>query len=87
MTQLKYATCGFYMQMSSFYSLLVHFMLQFVMYSDSSQEGEDLNYAALQFSEMKGKRGRRKRETPQESVYSDVRGSDTEGNGQQKISF
>ncbi|XP_067103270.1 signal-regulatory protein beta-2-like [Osmerus mordax] len=42
----------------------------------SGQEGEDLNYAALQFSEMKGKRGRRKRETPQESVYSDVRGSD-----------
>ncbi|XP_062332925.1 uncharacterized protein LOC134032886, partial [Osmerus eperlanus] len=49
---------------------------------DSSQEGEDLNYAALQFSEMKGKRGRRKRETPQESVYSDVRGSDWEGSGQ-----
>ncbi|XP_046892199.1 uncharacterized protein LOC124478078 [Hypomesus transpacificus] len=45
------------------------------------QEGEDLNYAALQFSEMKGKRGRRKRETPQESVYSDVRGSDWEGSG------
>ncbi|XP_046892634.1 signal-regulatory protein beta-2-like [Hypomesus transpacificus] len=48
----------------------------------SGQEGEDLNYAALQFSEMKGKRGRRKRETPQESVYSDVRGSDWEGSGQ-----
>ncbi|XP_062332934.1 uncharacterized protein LOC134032895 [Osmerus eperlanus] len=53
----------------------------------SGQEGEDLNYAALQFSEMKGKRGRRKRETPQESVYSDVRGSDWEGSGQQKISL
>ncbi|XP_067104182.1 uncharacterized protein [Osmerus mordax] len=53
----------------------------------SGQEGEDLNYAALQFSEMKGKRGRRKRETPQESVYSDVRGSDWEESGQQKISL
>ncbi|XP_067103895.1 signal-regulatory protein beta-2-like [Osmerus mordax] len=53
----------------------------------NGQEGEDLNYAALQFSEMKGKRGRRKRETPQESVYSDVRGSDWEGSGQQEISL
>ncbi|XP_046880218.1 uncharacterized protein LOC124470402 [Hypomesus transpacificus] len=52
----------------------------------SGPEGEDLNYAALQLSEMKGKRGRRKRETPQESVYSDVRGSDWEGSGQQQIS-
>ncbi|XP_064811155.1 uncharacterized protein LOC135526582 [Oncorhynchus masou masou] len=35
-----------------------------------------LNYAALHFSERKTKRGRKKRETPQESVYSDVRYSD-----------
>ncbi|XP_020308603.1 uncharacterized protein LOC109864930 isoform X1 [Oncorhynchus kisutch] len=35
-----------------------------------------LNYAALHFSEKKTKRGRKKRETPQESVYSDVRYSD-----------
>ncbi|CDQ70346.1 unnamed protein product [Oncorhynchus mykiss] len=32
-----------------------------------------LNYAALHFSEKKTKRGRKKRETPQETVYSDVR--------------
>ncbi|XP_064811932.1 uncharacterized protein LOC135527264 [Oncorhynchus masou masou] len=32
-----------------------------------------LNYPALHFSEKKTKRGRKKRETPQESVYSDVR--------------
>ena len=68
--------------MISFSSLVIHFMLQLLTFCDSSQEGEDLNYAALQFSEMKGKRGRRKRETPQESVYSDVRGSDWEGSGQ-----
>ncbi|XP_071255370.1 uncharacterized protein [Salvelinus alpinus] len=37
-----------------------------------------LNYAALSFSERKTKRGRKKRETPQESVYSDVRCSDWE---------
>uniref|UniRef100_A0A4W5NFT0 Ig-like domain-containing protein n=1 Tax=Hucho hucho TaxID=62062 RepID=A0A4W5NFT0_9TELE len=37
-----------------------------------------LNYAALHFSERKTKRGRKKRETPQESVYSDVRYSDWE---------
>uniref|UniRef100_A0A4W5NHI7 Ig-like domain-containing protein n=1 Tax=Hucho hucho TaxID=62062 RepID=A0A4W5NHI7_9TELE len=37
---------------------------------------EILNYAALHFSEKK--RGRKKRETPQESVYSDVRYSDWE---------
>uniref|UniRef100_A0A673W9E2 Uncharacterized LOC115169324 n=1 Tax=Salmo trutta TaxID=8032 RepID=A0A673W9E2_SALTR len=35
-----------------------------------------LNYAALHFSEKKTKRGRKKREIPQESVYSDVRYSD-----------
>ncbi|XP_029580597.1 uncharacterized protein LOC115169277 isoform X1 [Salmo trutta] len=37
---------------------------------------DTLNYAALNFSERKTKRGRKKRETPQESVYSDVRHSD-----------
>ena len=70
------------MMMNTFHYLVLSFMLQLLIYCDSSQEGEDLNYAALQFSEMKGKRGRRKRETPQESVYSDVRGSDWEGSGQ-----
>ncbi|CAB1337500.1 unnamed protein product [Coregonus sp. 'balchen'] len=35
-----------------------------------------LNYAALNFSERKTKRGGKKRESPQESVYSDVRCSD-----------
>ena len=40
------------------------------------QDGVTLNYAALNFSERKTKRGRKKRETPQESVYSDVRCSD-----------
>ncbi|KAM9510898.1 uncharacterized protein ACWYII_045592 [Salvelinus alpinus] len=43
---------------------------------DQDKEGVTLNYAALSFSERKTKRGRKKRETPQESVYSDVRYSD-----------
>uniref|UniRef100_A0A673W8C7 Novel immune-type receptor 13 n=1 Tax=Salmo trutta TaxID=8032 RepID=A0A673W8C7_SALTR len=42
------------------------------------KDGVTLNYAALHFSERKTKRGRKKRETPQESVYSDVRHSDWE---------
>ncbi|XP_041713193.1 uncharacterized protein LOC121546188 [Coregonus clupeaformis] len=45
---------------------------------DQDQDGVTLNYAALNFSERKIKRGRKKRETPQESVYSDVRYSDWE---------
>ena len=73
------------MMLNTFHYLVVHLLLQLLTYCDSSQEGEDLNYAALQFSEMKGKRGRRKRETPQESLYSDVRGSDREG--QREISL
>ncbi|XP_021415340.2 uncharacterized protein LOC110487758 [Oncorhynchus mykiss] len=40
---------------------------------EEDQDGDTLNYAALNFSEKKTKRGRKKRETPQESVYSDVR--------------
>ncbi|XP_055781097.1 uncharacterized protein LOC129857152 [Salvelinus fontinalis] len=43
---------------------------------DQEQDPNTLNYAALHFSERKTKRGRKKRETPQESVYSDVRCSD-----------
>uniref|UniRef100_A0A4W5NB10 Ig-like domain-containing protein n=1 Tax=Hucho hucho TaxID=62062 RepID=A0A4W5NB10_9TELE len=39
---------------------------------------DTLNYAALNFSERNTKGGRKKRETPQESVYSDVRCSDWE---------
>uniref|UniRef100_A0AAZ3PLI3 Ig-like domain-containing protein n=1 Tax=Oncorhynchus tshawytscha TaxID=74940 RepID=A0AAZ3PLI3_ONCTS len=42
----------------------------------SEQSSDLLNYAALHFSEKKTKRGRKKRETPQGSVYSDVRYSD-----------
>ncbi|XP_070959013.1 uncharacterized protein [Oncorhynchus clarkii lewisi] len=42
----------------------------------SEQSSDILNYAALHFSEKKTKRGRKKRDTPQESVYSDVRYSD-----------
>ncbi|XP_045062435.1 carcinoembryonic antigen-related cell adhesion molecule 1-like [Coregonus clupeaformis] len=42
------------------------------------QSSDMLNYTALNFSERKTKRGRKKRETPQESVYSDVRYSDWE---------
>ncbi|XP_029572150.1 uncharacterized protein LOC115164113 [Salmo trutta] len=45
---------------------------------DQDKDGVTLNYAALHFSERKTKRGRKKRETPQESVYSDVRHSDWE---------
>ncbi|XP_064811931.1 uncharacterized protein LOC135527262 [Oncorhynchus masou masou] len=44
--------------------------------SSKDQDADSLNYAALHFSERKTKRGRKKRETPQESVYSDVRCSD-----------
>ncbi|XP_064811820.1 uncharacterized protein LOC135527102 [Oncorhynchus masou masou] len=40
---------------------------------DQDKDGVTLNYAALNFSERKTKRGRKKRETQQESVYSDVR--------------
>ncbi|XP_014054646.1 uncharacterized protein [Salmo salar] len=43
---------------------------------DQEQDPDTLKYAALHFSERKTKRGRKKRETPQESVYSDVRYSD-----------
>ncbi|XP_045573928.1 uncharacterized protein isoform X2 [Salmo salar] len=46
--------------------------------SSKDQDADTLNYAALNFSERKTKRGRKKRETPQESVYSDVRCSDWE---------
>eukprot|EP00063_Salmo_salar_P079800 XP_014054635.1 PREDICTED: uncharacterized protein LOC106604496 [Salmo salar] len=45
---------------------------------EQDQDGDTLNYAALNFSERKNKRGRKKRESPQESVYSDVRCSDWE---------
>ncbi|KAM9513679.1 uncharacterized protein ACWYII_047016 isoform 2-T2 [Salvelinus alpinus] len=45
---------------------------------EQDQDGDTLNYAALSFSERKTRRGRKKRETPQESVYSDVRYSDWE---------
>ncbi|XP_036798536.1 signal-regulatory protein beta-2 isoform X2 [Oncorhynchus mykiss] len=43
---------------------------------DQEQDPETLNYAALHFSERKTKRGTKKRETQQESVYSNVRYSD-----------
>ncbi|CAB1337495.1 unnamed protein product [Coregonus sp. 'balchen'] len=46
--------------------------------SSQDQDADMLNYAALNFSERKTKRGRKKRETPQESVYSHVRYSDWE---------
>ncbi len=36
-------------------------------------EGKEVNYAALNFSTRKEKRRKKKRESPQESVYSDVR--------------
>ncbi|XP_041713226.1 uncharacterized protein LOC121546202 [Coregonus clupeaformis] len=45
---------------------------------EQAQDGVTLNYGALNFSERKTKRGRKKRETPQESVYSDVRFSERE---------
>ena len=44
------------------------------------EDADTLNYAALNFAERKTKRGRKKRDTPQESVYSDVRCSDWELN-------
>ncbi|XP_031424530.1 uncharacterized protein LOC116220700 isoform X2 [Clupea harengus] len=41
----------------------------------SGQDSEELvNYAALHFSDKKLKRGKKKRDLPQESIYSDVRG-------------
>ncbi|XP_031424526.1 uncharacterized protein LOC116220699 isoform X2 [Clupea harengus] len=41
----------------------------------SGQDAEELvNYAALHFSDKKLKRGKKKRDLPQESIYSDVRG-------------
>ncbi|XP_064875158.1 uncharacterized protein LOC115131196 [Oncorhynchus nerka] len=43
---------------------------------DQDKDGVTLNYAALNFSERKTKRGRKKKETQQETVYSDVRYSD-----------
>ncbi|XP_029572186.1 uncharacterized protein LOC115164133 [Salmo trutta] len=46
--------------------------------SSKDQDADTLNYAALNFSESKTKRGRKKSETPQDSVYSDVRCSDWE---------
>ncbi|KAM9513804.1 uncharacterized protein ACWYII_047056 [Salvelinus alpinus] len=44
--------------------------------SSKDQDADTLNYAALNFSERKTRRGRKKRETQHESVYSDVRYSD-----------
>ncbi|KAI3351510.1 hypothetical protein L3Q82_020354 [Scortum barcoo] len=41
--------------------------------ADLDAEGEAVNYAALDFSTRKVKRGKMKSESPQESVYSAVR--------------
>ncbi|XP_029918666.1 vascular endothelial growth factor receptor 1-like [Myripristis murdjan] len=41
--------------------------------SDLNTEAQELNYAALNFSSRKAKRGQKKRELPTESIYSAVR--------------
>lgn len=46
--------------------------------SGGDEVADTLNYAALHFSERKLKRGRKKKETTQESVYTGVRYSDRE---------